>query len=54
MRLMFLCLVAGEAGFALFAYYGYIAYHDLSRAWVGVNLLVGPMVIRFPRPYSQT
>lgn len=50
MRLMFLCLVAGEAGFALFAYYGYIAYHDLSRAWVGGFYALLPLVAAYGMP----
>lgn len=50
MRLMFLCLVAGEAGFALFAYYGYIAYHDLSRAWVGAFYALLPLLAAYGMP----
>ena len=50
MRLMFLCLVAGEAGFALFAYYGYAAYHDLSRAWVGAFYALLPLMAAYGMP----
>ena len=50
MRLMFLCLVAGEAGFALFAYYGYAAYHDLSRAWGGAFYALLPLMAAYGMP----
>ena len=50
MRLLFLCLVAGEAGFALFAYYGYAAYHDLSRAWVGAFYALLPLMAAYGMP----
>ena len=50
MRLLFLCLVAGEAGFALFAYYGYISYHDLSRAWAGAFYALLPLIAVYGMP----
>jgi len=50
MRLLFLCLVAGEIGFALFCYYRQINYHSNSYAWTGLVYSVLPILLTFIEP----
>lgn len=50
MRLLFLCLVAGEIGLALFCYYRQITYSGTAYVWTGLIFAVLPLLLTYIEP----
>lgn len=50
MRLLFLCLVTGEIGLALFCYYRQITYSGTAYVWTGLVFAVLPLLLTYIEP----
>lgn len=50
MRLLFLCLAAGEIGLAVFCYYRQTTYSSSTYIWMGVIYAVLPLLLTYIEP----
>lgn len=50
MRLLFLCLAAGEIGLALFCYYRQITYSGTAYVWTGLIFAALPILLTYIEP----
>lgn len=50
MRLLFLCLMAGEIGLALFCYYRQITYNSTAYVWTGLIFALLPLLLTYIEP----
>lgn len=50
MRLLFLCLAAGEIGLAVFCYYRQITYSSSAYIWMGLVYAVLPLLLTYIEP----